>query len=52
LLRAKHNARMQRGATTGLEPPDAQNGWKHLVLRAETRGYAVIVIRWIARAGE
>jgi hypothetical protein len=32
-----------------LESPGSHNGWQHLVLRAESRGYAVIVIRWSRR---
>jgi hypothetical protein len=31
-----------------LESPGRHNGWQHLVLRAESRSYAVIVIRWSA----
>jgi proteasome lid subunit RPN8/RPN11 len=29
-----------------IEPPTAQNGWKRLVLRSDTRALAVIVIDW------
>ena len=32
-----------------LESPGPHNGWQHLVLRAESRSYAVIVIRWSRR---
>lgn len=33
-----------------LEPPGEPNGWRRVVLRSETRGYSVIVLRWTARS--
>ena len=32
-----------------LEAPGQHNDWKHLVLRAEGRGYSVVVVQWQAR---
>ena len=32
-----------------LEAPGQHNDWKHLVLRAEHRGYSVVVVQWQAR---
>lgn len=32
-----------------LEAPGKYNGWKHLVLRAENRGYSVLVLKWEGR---
>ena len=33
---------------TVLEAPLPQNGWKRMVLRSESRGYSVVVLRWEA----
>ena len=32
-----------------IEAPGQHNDWKHLVLRAEDRGYSVVVVQWQAR---